>query len=147
MEFLIGHYIPQVHIAILGILVLIKWTTLVHHISCEVPLIRLLMLRASGTHCHSWPLALDKSIPLDQGSVWIWTPWTSGTPICHSWPIVYPYTHNISCLTITLHESLGPCAHPYVTIANAQKPKTMHIIALMESLDLNLIRRFLCLYY
>ena len=64
-------------------------------------------------------------------------------PICHSWSIVYPYTHNISCLTITLHESLGPYAHPYVSIADAHKSKTMQFIALMESLVLNLIGRFL----
>ena len=95
------------------------------------------MLRASGTpNRHSWPLALDKSIPLDQWSVWIWTLQTSGTPNCHSWPIVYPYTHNISCLTMTSHESLGPYMHSYVSIANVHKPKTMQVIALMESQDL-----------
>ena len=98
------------------------------------------MLRASGTqNCHSWPLALAKSIPLDQWSVWIWTLQTSGTHICHSWPIVYPYTHNISCLTMTPHESLGPYIHSYVSIANVYKPKTMQVIAPMESQDLYFI--------
>ena len=95
------------------------------------------MLQALGVpNCRSWPLALVRSIPLDQQSVWICTLQTSGAPICHYWPIVYRYTHNISYLTITLYESPGPYVHSYVSIANVHKPKTMQVIAPMESLDL-----------
>ena len=41
----------------------------------------------------------------------------------HSWHAMCLYTHNISCLTITLHVSLGLYLHPYVSIADAHKSK------------------------
>ena len=63
-------------------------------------------------------------------------------PNCHSWSIVYPYTPNISHLTITLHESLGPHVHSYVSIVDAYKSKTIQVIALTESLNLDLVGRF-----